>query len=163
MNSVTGINIPDTGRGGSMIKVYGYCRVSTSNQAKDGYSLSYQTEEIEKFAHQQGFDLIKIYEDKGISGAKADEVDLIIEREGLQTMLSDLKTNEAKYIIVLNTSRLWRSDLVKVLIHRELKKHNTDVKSIEQLNYSINNHDPSDFLINGMMELLDVYQRLEIA
>lgn len=78
-------------------------------------------------------------------------------------MLLDLKWRDIKYIIVLNTSRLWRADIVKILIHRELKKHKVDIKSIEQPNYSIYNYDPNDFLINGMMELLDQYQRLEIA
>ncbi len=38
-----------------------------------------------------------------------------------------------------------------------------DVKSIEQPTYSIYKKDPSDFLINGLMELLDAYQRLEIS
>lgn len=37
------------------------------------------------------------------------------------------------------------------------------MKSIEQPTYSIYKKDPSDFLINGLMELLDAYQRLEIA
>lgn len=53
--------------------------------------------------------------------------------------------------------------MVKVLIQRELKRHKVDVKSIEQLNYSIYAHDPNDFLVNGMLELLDEFQRLEIA
>lgn len=64
---------------------------------------------------------------------------------------------------MLNTSRLWRSDIVKVLVHREFKKHGVDVRSIEQPTYSIHKKDPNDFLINGLMELLDQYQRLEIA
>jgi site-specific DNA recombinase len=63
----------------------------------------------------------------------------------------------------LNTSRLWRSDIVKVLVHRELKKYGVDIQSIEQPQYSIQKKDPSDFLINGLMELLDQYQRLEIS
>lgn len=67
------------------------------------------------------------------------------------------------YVVTLNTSRLWRSDIVKVLVHRELKKYGVDIRSIEQPQYSIHKKDPSDFLINGLMELLDQYQRLEIA
>lgn len=51
---------------------------------------------------------------------------------------------------------------MKVLVHREFKKYGVDVKSIEQPTYSIHKKDPSDFLINGLMELLDQYQRLEI-
>lgn len=52
---------------------------------------------------------------------------------------------------------------MKVLVHREFKKHGVDVRSIEQPTYSIYKKDPNDFLINGLMELLDQYQRLEIA
>lgn len=53
--------------------------------------------------------------------------------------------HQVSKIIVLNTSRLWRSDMAKVLIQRELKKHEVDVKAIEQPNYSIYIHDPNDF------------------
>lgn len=52
---------------------------------------------------------------------------------------------------------------MKVLIQRELKKYDCDIKSIEQPMYSIHKKDPNDFLVNGLMELLDQYQRLEIA
>lgn len=38
-----------------------------------------------------------------------------------------------------------------------------DIRSIEQPQYSIYKKDPSDFLINGLMELLVQYQRLEIS
>lgn len=146
-----------------MIKAVGYVRVSTSNQVKDGYSLSYQTEEILRYAATNNIELIGTYQDAGISGAKMDEDDLTIEREGLQEMLSDIRWNGAEVVVVLNTSRLWRSDMVKVLIHRELRRGGVDVRSIEQPNYSIYVKDPNDFLVNGMLELLDAYQRLEIA
>ncbi|OME64194.1 resolvase [Paenibacillus odorifer] len=52
---------------------------------------------------------------------------------------------------------------MNVLVHREFKKHGVDVRSIEQPTYSIHKKDPNDFLINGLMELLDQYQRLEFA
>lgn len=78
-------------------------------------------------------------------------------------MLQYLSSHKVDYVVTLNTSRLWRSDIVKVLIHRELKKYGVDIKSIEQPQYSIYKKDPSDLLINGLMELLDQYQRLEIA
>jgi len=145
------------------VKVVGYIRVSTMVQVKDGYSLTYQVDEIRQYCQQHNLELVQIYEDRGISGAKVDEDDLTVEREGLQNMLADLKTTGARYVLVFNTSRLWRSDMVKVLIHRELKRHKVDVKAIEQPNYSIYAHDPNDFLVNGMLELLDQYQRLEIT
>lgn len=144
-------------------RVIGYVRVSTQGQVKDGYSLSYQVEEIESYCARHNLELLDIYKDEGISGAKVDEEGLTIEREGLQNLLLDLKWRDAKTVVVLNTSRLWRADMVKVLIQRELKRYKVDVRAIEQPTYSIYAHDPSDFLINGMMELLDQYQRLEIA
>src|SRR5690606_32081780 len=84
-------------------------------------------------------------------------------REGFQDMLTRISASKVDFVVVLNTNRLWRSDIVKVLVHRELKKYSVDVKSIEQPNYSIYRKDPNDFLVNGLMELLDEYQRMEIA
>jgi site-specific DNA recombinase len=149
--------------GGRNVNVIGYIRVSTQGQVKDGYSLSYQHDEIEAYCKGQGWNLIQVYIDAGISGAKVDEESLEIEREGFQDMLTRLSIGQVDYVVVLNTNRLWRSDLVKVLVHREFKKYGVDVKSIEQPNYSIYKKDPNDFLVNGLMELLDEYQRMEIA
>ncbi|WP_228745461.1 recombinase family protein, partial [Paenibacillus sp. S150] len=70
---------------------------------------------------------------------------------GFQDMLTYVTSHKVDYVVVLNTSRLWRSDIVKVLVHRELKKRNIDIRSIEQPTYSIFKKDPSDFLINGLM------------
>ncbi|MCY0874932.1 MAG: recombinase family protein, partial [Firmicutes bacterium] len=91
---------------------------------------------------------------KYISGAKVDEDGLTVEREGLQSMLSDLASVSVDCVVVLNTSRLWRSDMAKVLIQRELKRHRVDVRVIEQQTYSIYSYNPNDFLVNGMLELL---------
>ncbi|MEI5912794.1 recombinase family protein [Bacillus albus] len=123
-------------------KVVGYIRVSTEGQVRDGYSLAYQVEEIERYCNENNLELLRVYEDRGLSGAIVDEEGLTVERDGLQELLSDM---------------------AKVLIQRELKKHEVDVKAIEQSSYSIYTHDPNDFLVNGMLELLDQYQRLEIA
>ncbi|MGG4450467.1 recombinase family protein [Brevibacillus porteri] len=146
-----------------MKNVIGYVRVSTSGQAKDGYSLGYQQDEIRSYCQEQGWNLMNIYVDEGISGAKVNEDALEVDRIGFQSMLTALASKTIDAVVVLHTSRLWRSDIVKVLVHREFKKYGVDVRSIEQPTYSIYKKDPNDFLINGLMELLDAYQRLEIA
>jgi hypothetical protein len=53
--------------------------------------------------------------------------------------------------------------MVKAIIQRDLRKIGADVKAIDRPNYSIYDSDPTSLLINGMMELLDMYERLEIA
>jgi len=98
------------------VNVVGYIRVSTQGQAKDGYSLKYQEEEIKAYCEEQGWNLIHIFRDEGISGAKLNEDALEIDRGGLQEMLAHLSSTQIGYVVVLNTSRLWRSDIVKVLI-----------------------------------------------
>ncbi len=147
----------------SVVNVFGYIRVSTEGQVKQGFSLAEQQAEIEKYCSSKSYNLVCVYKDEGVSGAKANEDEMCIERDGLLDMLSALKKESIQYIVVLSTNRLWRSDLVKVLIHRELKKNNVDVKAIDRPNYSIYTQNPNEIFVNGMFELLDVYERLEIA
>lgn len=145
------------------VNVYGYIRVSTEGQVKQGYFLAEQRAEIEKYCSSNSYNLIGIFKDEGISGAKANEDEMSIEREGLRDMLASMKENKIQYIVVLSTNRLWRSDLVKGLLHREIKKNNVDIRAIDRENYSIYTQNPNEIFVNGMFELLDVYERLEIA
>ncbi len=102
--------------------------------------MKYQEDEIKAYCKEQGLTLIHMFRDEGISGAKLNEEALEIDRVGLQEMLAHLSSVQIDYLVVLNTSRLWRLDIVKVLIQRELKEYGCDIKSIEQLFYS-NLHD----------------------
>lgn len=147
----------------NIVNVYGYIRVSTEGQVKQWYSLAEQRAEIEKYCSSQSYNLIEIFKDEGISGTKANEDEMSVERDGLLDMLASLKENNIQYIVVLSTNRLWRSDLVKVLLHRELKKNNVDIKVIDRLQYSIYTQSPNEIFAKGMFELLDIYERLEIA
>ena len=44
-----------------------YLRVSTEDQAREGYSLEVQREYLEAFAKREGHEIFKIYSDDGIS------------------------------------------------------------------------------------------------
>lgn len=119
-----------------MTKVYGYIRVSTLTQVKHGLGLKTQEEAISDYCQKNKLELIQIFKDEGISGTIAD-------RHGLTDLLSSF--NGINKVIVLNSSRLWRNETVKVLVHRELKKAKSDVISIEQPNYSIYSKTPTTF------------------
>ena len=66
------------------MKVAGYIRVSTGTQVRKGQGLRVQRDLIKKYCKSHKLDLVRIYEDKGMSGAKANEENLTIDREGLQ-------------------------------------------------------------------------------
>lgn len=149
---------------GQHMSIYAYMRVSTETQAEKGYGLDAQREEIDKHAAANGLTIADYFTDAGISGAAkdtADEEEAISKRAGLLELLATIREGDA--VIVLNTSRLWRSDNTKVLIRRELMKRQANIISVEQPKYDIYAKDPNDRLIAGIIELLDEWERLSIA
>lgn len=50
------------------MKIAIYIRVSTEDQAKEGYSLEVQREYLESFVKGEGLEIFKVYQDDGISG-----------------------------------------------------------------------------------------------
>lgn len=66
------------------MKISIYIRVSTEDQAKEGYSLEVQREYLEDFAKREGYEIYKVYCDDGISAYST-------RREALQQLLKDAK------------------------------------------------------------------------
>lgn len=144
------------------MKYYSYARVSTDTQ-RNGYGLDAQRIAAEKYASDHGLTITMHYADEGVSGNLADDAadDAINKRVALMGLLNELDEGDA--VIVLNTSRLWRSDLTKVIVRRELIRRKAKLISIEQPTYDLYAKDPNDFLINSIMEILDAYERMTIS
>lgn len=92
-------------------KVIGYIRVSTEEQVRDGFSLDNQKGEIEKHCSNNEYELVEIYSDEGISGARMQE------RNGLISALRDIKEGRANCLVAWKISRLSRriADVVKIV------------------------------------------------
>ena len=52
-----------------MPSIYGYARVSTTQQADEGQSLGVQQRQLEGWAHMQGATLAGVYVERGVSGS----------------------------------------------------------------------------------------------
>jgi site-specific DNA recombinase len=83
------------------LNVVGYIRVSTQGQAKGGYSLKYQEDEIKVYCKENRWNLIYIFRNEGIGGTKLNEEALEIDRVGLQEMLAHLSSVQiVKYSVI---------------------------------------------------------------
>lgn len=142
---------------------YAYYRVSTETQAEKGGGLETQRQNVEKYCSTHGITLEQEYTDAGITGAVKDieDDDAISKRPALVELLATLKEDDT--VIVMNTSRLWRSDTAKVIIRRELMKHRAKVISIENERFDLYAKNPNDRFMDGIMELMDEWERLTIA
>lgn len=84
------------------MKVIGYTRVSTTEQARDGWTLAQQRADIEAECERRGWELVEVIEDAGFSGTNQ-------ERPGLQRALRLLRTRRAQAVVVARLDRLARS------------------------------------------------------
>lgn len=139
------------------MKYYAYYRCSTSSQIeKNGIQM--QESVVMKYAEENGIDIEGSFKDEGISGTKPD-------RPGIMDLISACEDGDT--ILVQNTSRLWRGTMTQGLLLSEFNKHHLKVISIEQPNYEINmdmnNEKANEFFIMGIMDLLDIYDRMQIA
>jgi DNA invertase Pin-like site-specific DNA recombinase len=90
-----------------MKRVAIYLRVSTSKQ-----ETSNQRRELETVAARSGWQIVKVYEDAGISGAKGRD-----KRPGLDAMLKAVNAREFDMVAAWSVDRLGRSltDLLGIL------------------------------------------------
>ena len=111
------------------MKIFGYVRVSTTDQCK-GKSIQSQEKDIKDYCRLCGKEVDKIFSDIAVSGT-------IYERAGLTSMLDSLTADEPCLIIVQSVDRLWRTEFVMSKTKSRIKNANADVVSIMQPLYSI--------------------------
>ena len=90
-----------------MKRVAIYLRVSTTKQDTDN-----QLRELEGVAERSGWDVVRIFEDAGISGAKGRD-----KRPGLDSMMRAVNSKRFDMLLVWSVDRLGRSltDLLSIL------------------------------------------------
>lgn len=103
-----------------------YVRVSTQEQAKEGYSVGEQTDRLRKFCEAHGWIIVKVYVDAGHSGANTD-------RPALQEMIEDMKAGKLDKVLVYKLDRLSRSQKDTLeLIEDVFLPNNCDFESMTE-------------------------------
>lgn len=99
------------------MKVAGYVRVSTSQQAETGTSIDDQIEKINNEATSRNLKSPIIYKDEGVSGKST-------QRPALQNLLKDIKNGEFYAIIFTKLDRLARNLRDTLNLYHEADKQN---------------------------------------
>jgi site-specific DNA recombinase len=103
-----------------------YVRVSTEEQAKEGYSLAAQTDKIIEYIKNKGWTYSEIYSDEGYSAASR-------RRPALELALAAAQERRFDVLLVYKIDRLSRNlkDLIEIV--EELAKYGIGFKSITEL------------------------------
>lgn len=131
------------------MKVALYPRVSSHEQATEGYSIGEQIERLTDYCKAMKWDIHKIYTDPGYSGGNLD-------RPGLQEMLKDIKAGKVDKVVVYKLDRLSRSQKdTMMLIEDEFLAYGVDFVSMSE------NFDTSTPFGRAMIGILAVFAQLE--
>lgn len=88
-----------------------YVRVSTEEQALNGFSIRAQIEKLTAYCNIKDWDIYDVYKDDGISGKN------ISDRKELLRLINDIKLKKVNNILVYKIDRLTRStkDLIELV------------------------------------------------
>jgi site-specific DNA recombinase len=98
-----------------------YCRVSTEEQAAEGFSIDGQAEKLTAYAELHDLGEVTVIEDAGASGRN-------LERPGLQQVLSMIERGHVRHLLVWRLDRLSRNlgdliDLAETLGKADVALH----------------------------------------
>ncbi len=80
-----------------------YIRVSTEDQAREGFSLPEQEKRLRAMCEYKGYEIYKLYKDAGISAKTGNT------RPAFEELLQDIRDKKCNTIVVLKLDRLTRS------------------------------------------------------
>ena len=106
-----------------------YLRVSTDEQAKEGYGLVYQEEKLRAFVQSQNYQLNEecIYKDEGFSGSLP-----IAERPSLNKLFEDANKKKFDVVLVYRLDRFFRKTSLLLNACERLSSHKVGFRSVTE-------------------------------
>ena len=97
-------------------KIIGYCRVSTDNQKDEG-TIDLQRQALREYAELKGYELIKTFEDEGVSGGLEDRAGLA----ELFNYLEDKENKDIEAVLIFKLDRLARDLYIQEHLIKKLE------------------------------------------
>jgi site-specific DNA recombinase len=131
-----------------------YARVSTTEQAEEGYSIDEQVRVLREMCEREGYVIFQEYVDRGISGKN------ITGRPALQQLLNDAQQKEFDIVLVWKMNRFSRKSLDLLGIVEMLQMKNIGFRSYTE---QYETESPSGRLQFQMMAAIAEFERANIA
>lgn len=126
-----------------------YSRVSTIEQANNGYSLNAQKEQLENYAKAMNYHIVDQYSDGGNSGGN-------MERPELKRMINDIERGLIDVVIVVKLDRLSRNQRNTLyLIEDVFQKNNAGFISLQE------SFDTTTSFGRAMVGIISTFAQLE--
>lgn len=130
-----------------------YVRVSTEEQAKEGFSILAQQDKLKDYIKIKGWELYDVYIDDGISGKN------ITDRPEVNRLISDVIKRNVENVLVFKIDRLTRStkDLISLM-----DLFNENSCAFNSLMESIDTHTPSGRMFIKIIGIFAEFERENI-
>lgn len=138
----------------NILRLVGYCRVSTDNQAQEG-TIEIQKLALSEYAEAQGHELVKVFSDEGVSGG-------LENRPGLAELFDYLETDqETDGVLIFKLDRLARDLMIQENLIRDIEKRGKRLLSAKEPD--LDSKDPTRVFIRQVLGATSQYEKAMIT
>jgi DNA invertase Pin-like site-specific DNA recombinase len=130
-------------------QAFGYIRVSGDGQV-DGDGFKRQRAAIEKYADANGVEIVRWFEERGVSGT-------ILDRPALSELMVALMSNGVRMVLIEKLDRIARDVIVQETIVKNIQQRGFTLVSVMEPDLCID--DPSRKLMRQIMGAFAEYDR----
>ena len=131
-----------------------YVRVSTEEQAQEGFSIRAQIEKLKAYALLKEWEIYNIYSDEGISGKN------VVDRPAMNKLIEDIQNKNVENVLVFKVDRLTRSTKNLVDLIDLFEEHHCAFNSLTE---SIDTDTPSGRMFLKIIGIFAEFERENIS
>src|ERR687886_680430 len=129
-----------------------YCRVSTDEQVRSGFSLAQQMEAVREYANREGYEILEEVTDPGQSGAS-------LERPGMDRVRDLVVAGGVSVVLAQDRDRFAREPAYHYLLRKEFEEHGCKIRALNDRG----DDSPEGQLTDGILDQLAKFERAKTA